>query len=173
MCVCVFAGSCIYFSTSLLCTCLFIRLARRWPQLIADWTLVERRFMGAPYRRPGRLLLRTKIRATALGFFVLAFGEQRSLNGGGLLRISDRFVAFGSAVDYFIYSLQTMYSYTLKVQQCGWSDAKHVQRYFTLENLFIFDTVPFSVPLAITKTVGFGRYHCTHTRACILSYAFS
>lgn len=72
------AGTGIYFVTSLATTGLLLGLARKWPDLVRNWTTTEMPFLQPPYRRDGHLLLSTKIRATALCFFTLTFGANNT-----------------------------------------------------------------------------------------------
>lgn len=41
-------GSLVFYSTSLICTILFLRLAKKWPTLAQEWELVEGKFSQYP-----------------------------------------------------------------------------------------------------------------------------
>lgn len=56
-------------------------------------------------------------------------------------------------MDYIFFSVQTVYNYSMKNKDCRWSDENHFGRFFEMENRYIFDKIPFSVPVAIVKTV--------------------
>lgn len=100
-----------------------------WPELMALWTRMERPFLCAPYEQVGRWPLRTKIRMTAISLLVVTVGE------------------------YMLQALQKTLSHRRRFSQCGWSTEKMVERYFLLDNQYIFERIPYSTAAAVIKTV--------------------
>lgn len=60
---------------------------------------------------------------------------------------------FSASVDYLFFSVQTVFNYSLKKEACQWGDEDHLARFFTMENRYIFELIPFNLPMAIMKTV--------------------
>lgn len=55
--------------------------------------------------------------------------------------------------DSIISTTQSIVNYRVRVAHCQWSDTNHLQRYFTIGNMYIFKHIRYSHGLAIVKTV--------------------
>lgn len=64
----------VFFGCVLTAYVIFIRLARRWPQLIRLWTKTELVFTKAPYEIPKKNLSR-RVQLAGLAIIGLSLGE--------------------------------------------------------------------------------------------------
>lgn len=128
---------------------LFIQLATRWKSLIENWSKTEEIFLNNPYKGTG-MKLSTKIRATAAIFFCLSictsdFHLRKSSFETIVLNL---FVA-----EHTISVLQTVWNFTLKMEKCNWEIEDKWKHYFTSEYNYIFELLPYNLPLAILLLV--------------------
>lgn len=132
---------------------MFFRLTGEWSALIAKWTHTERPFLRAPYHRVGRMSLATRIRVTALCLFLMCAGADATATDISVGLYMPVLYSVALTGDSVISTTQSIVNYRVRVAHCHWPDSNHLQRYFTMENMFIFKHIRYSLTLAIVKTV--------------------
>lgn len=128
-----------------------MKLATRWKSLIENWSKTEEIFLNVPYSWSG-MKLSTKIRLAAVIFFCLSIcTSDFHLYEKVLLShicIINLFIA-----EHTISVLQTVWNFTLKMEKCNWEIEDKWKHYFITEYNYIFELLPYNLPLAILLLV--------------------
>lgn len=145
----MFLGGALFFVFSLIVAMFFLFLASKWQVLMERWNKTDEIFVRAPYRVHG-FRLSTKIRATAVFFICLALcicfshdlKKENKLNRGNFI-----------TAEHIIYLVQNAWIYQMQIERCHWPVLDYWQNFITAEHNYIFELVPYNVPLAIVIVV--------------------
>lgn len=55
------------------------------------------------------------------------------------------------AGDLVIFTAQSIVNYRMRMRECKWADKNHLQRFFTIENMYLFAHIPYSIWVAMLK----------------------
>ncbi|EDV39560.1 uncharacterized protein Dana_GF10085 [Drosophila ananassae] len=114
----------VFFGCVLTAYVIFIRLARRWPQLIKLWTKTELVFTKAPYEIPKRNLSR-RVQLAGLAIIGLSLGE------------------------HAMYQISAILSYKRRIEFCrNITEVASIDNYIKKNYDYVFQILPYNLVIA-------------------------
>lgn len=120
----MFAVGLVFFTYTTICAIVLLFVAMQWPRLMIVWAEKEERFLHSPYK---------------------AYGSKLSVK----VRVAAAIVIFLAFFEHVLFLLNSAHNQYQQAVQCNWTITDPFSSFLENQFPFIFERVPFYLPLGI------------------------